>query len=93
MKTLFAGSSCNDAVALDSQCIISGHLDRKVRFWDGRKDQTHHEIVLEGKVTSLDLSQSNGNSVNSTARNRFNFRSSILKTEIICLQIHVMPMD
>jgi autophagy-related protein 16 len=37
---------------------LSGHLDKKVRFWDGRKDQPHHEIVLEGKITSLDVSQS-----------------------------------
>jgi autophagy-related protein 16 len=58
IKTLFAGSSCNDAVAFDSQCIISGHLDKKIRFWDVRADPTQSEILLQGKVTSLDISAS-----------------------------------
>ena len=58
MKTLFAGSSCNDAVTVDSQCIISGHFDKKIRFWDIRVDQTQCEILLQGKVTSLDISAS-----------------------------------
>jgi autophagy-related protein 16 len=59
MKTLFAGSSCNDAVTVDSQCIISGHFDKKIRFWDIRVDQTQCEILLQGKVTSLDISAGN----------------------------------
>lgn len=56
IKTLFAGSSCNDLVTLDSQSIISGHLDRKIRFWDARADPTQSEILLQGKITSLDVS-------------------------------------
>lgn len=58
IKTLFAGSSCNDLVTLDSQTIISGHLDKKIRFWDARADPTQSEIVLQGKITSLDVSSS-----------------------------------
>ena len=57
IKTLFAGSSCNDLVTLDSHCIISGHLDKKIRFWDARIDPTQSEILLQGKVTSLDISK------------------------------------
>lgn len=35
MKTVFAGSSCNDIVCTE-QCVMSGHFDKKVRFWDIR---------------------------------------------------------
>ncbi|XP_066994796.2 autophagy-related protein 16-1 [Anabrus simplex] len=58
-QTKFAGSSCNDLVTLDSSgsTIISGHLDKRVRFWDTRADRTADEIALQGKVTSLDLSK------------------------------------
>lgn len=56
IKTLFAGSSCNDLVTLDSQSIISGHVDKRIRFWDVRSDPTQSEIVLQGKITSLDVS-------------------------------------
>ena len=58
-KTLFAGSSCNDLVTIDSNLIISGHLDKKIRFWDARIDPTQSEILLQGKVTSLDISSGN----------------------------------
>ena len=43
-------------MTVDSQCIISGHFDKKIRFWDVRVDQAQCEILLQGKVTSLDLS-------------------------------------
>jgi autophagy-related protein 16 len=56
VKTLFAGSSCNDLVTMDAQLIISGHLDKKIRFWDARIDPTQSEILLQGKITSLDIS-------------------------------------
>lgn len=56
-STLFAGSSCNDVVTLDSggSNIISGHLDKKIRFWDSRTGSSAQEILLGGKITSLDL--------------------------------------
>ena len=58
IKTLFAGSSCNDLVTLDSSSIVSGHVDKKIRFWDVRADPAQSEIVLQGKISSLDVSSS-----------------------------------
>ena len=54
-RTLFAGSSCNDVVAGRGlgNTIISGHFDRRIRFWDTRTS-TANEIALQGRVTSLD---------------------------------------
>lgn len=37
IKTVFAGSSCNDIVCTE-QCVMSGHFDKKIRFWDIRYD-------------------------------------------------------
>ncbi len=60
-KTLFAGSSCNDVVAGKGlgTTVISGHFDRRIRFWDTRT-ATANEIALQGKVTSLDHYPGNG---------------------------------
>ncbi|XP_073673618.1 autophagy-related protein 16-1 isoform X2 [Garra rufa] len=54
MKTVFAGSSCNDIVCTE-QCVMSGHFDKKVRFWDIRSESIVLELELQGRVTSLDL--------------------------------------
>ncbi|XP_026082802.1 autophagy-related protein 16-1-like isoform X6 [Carassius auratus] len=54
MKTVFAGSSCNDIVCTE-QCVMSGHFDKKIRFWDIRSESTVHELELLGRITSLDL--------------------------------------
>lgn len=54
MKTVFAGSSCNDIVCTE-QCVMSGHFDKKVRFWDIRAESIVQELELLGRVTSLDL--------------------------------------
>ncbi|XP_036409533.1 autophagy-related protein 16-1-like isoform X2 [Megalops cyprinoides] len=54
MKTVFAGSSCNDIVCTE-QCVMSGHFDKKVRFWDIRSECIVQELELQGRVTSLDL--------------------------------------
>lgn len=58
VRTIFAGSSCNDLVTLGGTSIISGHFDKKVRFWDNRTsgDGVLKEVSLGGRVTSLDLS-------------------------------------
>lgn len=58
IRTIFAGSSCNDLVASDGAGtnLISGHFDKRIRFWDTRSEASANEIVLAGKVTSLDLS-------------------------------------
>nr|XP_037285186.1 autophagy-related protein 16-1-like isoform X2 [Rhipicephalus microplus] len=58
IRTIFAGSSCNDLVASDSggTTIISGHFDKRLRFWDSRAESSANEIVLGGLISSLDLS-------------------------------------
>ena len=35
--------------------IISGHFDKKIRFWDTRSECSAKEILLQGRVTALDL--------------------------------------
>ncbi|XP_031775670.1 autophagy-related protein 16-1 isoform X2 [Apis florea] len=59
IETKFAGSSCNDLVTSDGagSTIISGHFDHRIRFWDTRAESSSNDILLEGKVTSLDLSR------------------------------------
>ncbi|KAL6443943.1 hypothetical protein ACFW04_001730 [Cataglyphis niger] len=59
VETKFAGSSCNDLVTSDGagSTIISGHFDQRIRFWDTRAESSSNDILLEGKVTSLDLSR------------------------------------
>ncbi|KAI4459502.1 autophagy protein 16-like [Holotrichia oblita] len=59
IETKFAGSSCNDLVTADGSglTIISGHFDKRIRFWDTRSESGPNEIVLNGKVTSLDLTR------------------------------------
>lgn len=61
VETKFAGSSCNDLVTtgtdVSGTTIISGHYDKKIRFWDTRTDCSANEILLQGKITSLDLSK------------------------------------
>ncbi|XP_006866825.1 PREDICTED: autophagy-related protein 16-1 isoform X3 [Chrysochloris asiatica] len=54
IKTVFAGSSCNDIVCTE-QCVMSGHFDKKIRFWDIRSESIIREMELLGKVTALDL--------------------------------------
>uniref|UniRef100_A0A7M4EPN6 Autophagy related 16 like 1 n=1 Tax=Crocodylus porosus TaxID=8502 RepID=A0A7M4EPN6_CROPO len=54
IKTVFAGSSCNDIVCTE-QCVMSGHFDKKVRFWDIRSESIVQELELLGRITALDL--------------------------------------
>lgn len=58
IRTMFAGSSCNDLVTSDliGSNVISGHFDKCIRFWDTRTDASPNKIELQGKITSLDLS-------------------------------------
>jgi autophagy-related protein 16 len=57
VNTFFPGSNVHDLVCLDQQ-IISGHFDKKLRFYDIRTGtQPTQEILLEGRVTSTDLSK------------------------------------
>ncbi|XP_030890671.1 autophagy-related protein 16-1 [Leptonychotes weddellii] len=54
IKTVFAGSSCNDIVCTE-QCVMSGHFDKKIRFWDIRSESIVREMELLGRITALDL--------------------------------------
>ncbi|KAG8445416.1 hypothetical protein GDO86_010265 [Hymenochirus boettgeri] len=54
IKTVFAGSSCNDIVCTE-QCVMSGHFDKKIRFWDIRTECIVREMELQGRITALDL--------------------------------------
>ncbi|XP_064522813.1 autophagy-related protein 16-1 isoform X5 [Pseudopipra pipra] len=54
IKTVFAGSSCNDIVCTE-QCVMSGHFDKKIRFWDIRTESIVKELELLGRITALDL--------------------------------------
>ncbi len=36
--------------------MISGHYDKRVRFWDTRTETPTQEVGLMGRITSLDLS-------------------------------------
>ncbi|GFT03161.1 autophagy-related protein 16-1 [Nephila pilipes] len=58
IRSIFAGSSVNDVVTSDRNAtnIVSGHFDKKIRFWDMRSDCSTNEILLQGRITSLDLS-------------------------------------
>ena len=59
IETKFTGSSCNDLVTSDGSgsTIISGHFDKTIRFWDTRTESGSNDILLQGKITSLDLSR------------------------------------
>ncbi|KAG8200114.1 hypothetical protein JTE90_018904 [Oedothorax gibbosus] len=58
IRTVLAGSSVNDVVTSDrnGSNLVSGHFDKKVRFWDMRSESSTNEILLQGRITSLDLS-------------------------------------
>ncbi|XP_043848320.1 protein Atg16l2 isoform X3 [Dromiciops gliroides] len=54
-RTIDGVSYCNDVVCGD-YLIISGHNDQKIRFWDSRVPRCIEVIPVEGKVTSLSIS-------------------------------------
>ncbi|XP_054998295.1 protein Atg16l2 isoform X2 [Sorex araneus] len=55
-RTIPVLSYCNDVVCGD-HVIISGHNDQKIRFWDSRGPSCTQVIPVQGRVTSLSLSQ------------------------------------
>ncbi|KAF7491487.1 Autophagy-related protein 16-1 [Sarcoptes scabiei] len=59
MRTFFAGSSCSDLVNIQENNIASAHIDKKIRFWDSRSDSMITDIMLQGKITSLDRTNDN----------------------------------
>jgi autophagy-related protein 16 len=58
MRTLLTGSECHDLVAHDaSGSLISGHFDKKIRFWDSRNDSAKCELQLQAAITSLAINR------------------------------------
>ncbi|XP_062983317.1 protein Atg16l2-like isoform X2 [Elgaria multicarinata webbii] len=55
-RTINVFSYCNDLVCCDP-ILISGHHDKTIRFWDSRAPRCTQVIPVEGKVTSLSISQ------------------------------------
>ncbi len=81
INTFCPGSTCHDLVCLYPQ-VISGHYDKKLRFYDVRAGtEPTQTLLLEGKVTSIDLAK-DGHSLLACSRddslNVFDLRS--LKT-------------
>ncbi|XP_063806974.1 protein Atg16l2 [Pseudophryne corroboree] len=56
IRCIPVSSYCSDVVCLDS-CVISGHHDKKIRFWDSRSKTCTREVTLEEKITSLCVDQ------------------------------------
>ncbi|XP_061189462.1 autophagy-related protein 16-1-like [Saccostrea echinata] len=56
INTMNAVSRCNDLVTIDGTNILSGHVDHRLRFWDCRTDKPTNEVLLQEKITSLDIS-------------------------------------
>uniref|UniRef100_A0A0N5A9H6 WD_REPEATS_REGION domain-containing protein n=1 Tax=Syphacia muris TaxID=451379 RepID=A0A0N5A9H6_9BILA len=58
-KTLFPGSTVFDLVSNPQlgSMIISGHYDKRVRIWDITTDEPTLKVDLNGRVTSLAMSQ------------------------------------
>ncbi|XP_030055176.1 protein Atg16l2 [Microcaecilia unicolor] len=54
LRSIKVPSFCTDVVCSDYY-IISGHHDKKIRFWDSRVTRCTEEIPVQGKVTSLNI--------------------------------------
>ncbi|VUZ39256.1 unnamed protein product [Hymenolepis diminuta] len=56
-QTVIQTSLCNDlAVCLTASTVVSGHFDKKIRFWDANSCQMARETTLSGRITGLDVS-------------------------------------
>lgn len=57
-RTYFSGSTCYDLI-YHNYMVISGHFDKKIRYWDLRSpnQEPMDELALQSKVTSLDTAQ------------------------------------
>ena len=40
-----------------SGSLISGHFDKKIRFWDARNDSARCELQLQAAITSLSINR------------------------------------
>ncbi|XP_068561219.1 protein Atg16l2 isoform X2 [Cebidichthys violaceus] len=55
VKVVEVSSYCSDLVCCENS-VISGHFDSKIRVWDSRAVRCVQELLVQGKVTSLDIS-------------------------------------
>ncbi|XP_075932560.1 ATG16 autophagy related 16-like 2 isoform X3 [Anarhichas minor] len=55
VKVVEVSSYCSDLVCCENS-VISGHFDSKIRVWDSRALRCVQELLVHGKVTSLDIS-------------------------------------
>ena len=56
VRTLFVGSTVHDVCTSDqspSNSLISGHYDGRLRVWDMRGNEPVKDILLSGRITSL----------------------------------------
>lgn len=61
VRTFFPGSIVHDLVTREGSStagapVISGHVDKKLRHYDLRQDKPCYEMLMPGKITSLDSS-------------------------------------
>jgi hypothetical protein len=87
---MFAGSTVHDIATSDGgpgASVISGHYDKKLRFWDIRSDAAAFEVLLAGKITSLDISLGMCSSTRVSAQSHHIY---ILQTGCICSAALVM---
>ncbi|CAD5218388.1 unnamed protein product [Bursaphelenchus okinawaensis] len=55
VRTLMPASMCSD-IATCNRGIASSHYDKWIRLWDGRSETPYHQIKMDGRITSLNLS-------------------------------------
>ncbi|XP_003374982.1 conserved hypothetical protein [Trichinella spiralis] len=62
-RTLLSASTCYDLVAVGNSqsMLISGHFDKKIRFWDDRCQHVVKDMQVGGKITSLDVANDDVN--------------------------------
>ncbi|XP_067622848.1 autophagy-related protein 16-1-like [Eurosta solidaginis] len=76
--------TCNDLVTTDSlgSTIISGHYDKKIRFWNIRTEKQAEDILMPAKITSIDFSK-DGNCLICSIRDDTIKLSDLRKNQIV----------
>ncbi|GMT32892.1 hypothetical protein PFISCL1PPCAC_24189 [Pristionchus fissidentatus] len=54
IRSFFPGSSVLDVAAYGT-FFLSGHMDKKIRLWDGRQSGPVRTVEMGGRVTSIDV--------------------------------------
>ncbi|XP_018103379.2 protein Atg16l2 [Xenopus laevis] len=80
-RRISVSSYCSDVVCSDYY-MISGHHDKKIRFWDSRSENCFREVTLEEKITSLFMDQEQGQLLSCSrddVLSLFDLRTSIVR--------------